>query len=170
MLSDKELSAWLAEHEMYLYAVARGAFSDTNYEPSYDDTREIVAEAMYRMWRYSGSFTPKEGHSDPLKAWAALVTRRAVWTFLKNLTRKPSPLPLDYDAHITGPEPAYIQRETANRYLSYLSEIQQKVVLMQFVGYDYNEIATHLNVTWADVKSILSNARRKTWRREAKET
>lgn len=169
MLSDKELVGWLTEHEAYLYAVARGAFHDSNYEPSYDDTREVVADAMYRMWRYSGSFTPQEGHRDPLKAWAALITRRMVWGFLQNLTKKPVPIPFDYDQHITGPEPAYIQRETANRYLTYLSSIQQTAVVMQFQGYDHNEIAEHLGVTWADVKSILSNARRKAWRREAKE-
>lgn len=169
MLSNKELSAWLAEHEMYLYAVARGAFSDTDYTPSYDDIREVVADSMYRLWYYAESFTPQPNHRDPLKAWAALVTRRVVWTFLKNLTRKPIALPLDYDAHITGPEPVYIQRETANRYLAHLSSVQQTAVVMQFQGYDYNEIATQLNVTWADVKSILSNARRKSWRLEAKE-
>lgn len=169
MLPDKELADWLRDHEMYLYAVARGVFRDTNYEPSYDDVREVVADAMYRLYIYRASFTPKPDHKDPLKAWASLVVRRVCWSFLQNLTRKPEPIPLDYDAHITGPEPTYIQRETARRYLSYLSAIQQTAVLMQFQGYDYDEIARHLNVTWADVKSILSSARRKAWRREAKE-
>jgi RNA polymerase sigma factor (sigma-70 family) len=163
--SQTEVEAWLQEHAPFFFAVARNWFRAKFLDYEYSDVEDVATEAMEKVWLYWQTFKDRPNHPHPWDTWCAVVTRNCCRRYVGR-AQYASPLP---EYRLAGHQPVealVITRDRIATALQRMTPRQRAVIIMGFYGYDTQEIASELGLTDAEVRSILSSARKKSVRYE----
>ena len=135
-----------------------------------DDALDISQDVFLKLWRTLNSF---RGEAS-LKTWIAKITRTCAIDFVRARNQK-STLPLVYESDeettieipdesvSSSPQKSYEREETASavrRAVNSLpSPIKEAILLREFQGLSYAEIANALGISEGTVKSRISRGR-----------
>jgi RNA polymerase sigma factor (sigma-70 family) len=150
----------IQRHEKRVYAFIIKMVKNTNIEYMAED---LCQETFYKAYRYLYTFRKKDAS---LSTWLHTIARHAVIDELRksrySIYLEDSPINLSANCEEL-PEFILIQNERASMVqlaIGYLPTNQKKaIILREYEGKNYEEIAKILNATTSSVKSLLFRAR-----------
>lgn len=122
-----------------------------------DDTKDIVQETFVKLWEQGGDI-----HKTKVKSWLFTTSYRLTLAyFRKSKTRSDFDLE-DISKAVEENYDNFDLKGIINQSLLLLSELQKSVLMLKdYEGYAYNEIANILEISEDSVKVHLFRARKK---------
>ena len=127
------------------------------------DAQDIVQEAYVRAFKGFPGF-----RGDNPRAWLLTIVRNTTYTWIKRHATDDKLIPFDEESHVVPVETAPSEvsqekrREQLEEALSRLpTEFREVLVLFEFEGWSYKEMADALHVPLGTIMSRLSRARRR---------
>ena len=163
---SKDMSRWqdevTAEEWESWQRIARSASHGRN-RSSYNSSQDLASNVMEKLFK-------AEERPENIEAWIRRVTTTTFIDMWRTRS-KFSKVDIDDDRHmedqfflqqvtetLMGPKTAYILQETVNEILGFLSEKNQKLVLMKAAGFSSAEIAEELG--YASPQAVSNQLRR----------
>src|SRR5580693_2464300 len=127
------------------------------------DAQDIVQEAYVRAFKGFAGF-----RGENPRAWLLTIVRNTAYTWIKRHSTEDKLIPFDEESHVIPVEevPSEVSQEKRREQLEEAlnrlpSDFREVLVLFEFEGWSYKEMATALNVPLGTVMSRLSRARRR---------
>lgn len=150
---QKAFAALIRDAERRMWAVAISVTGNNH------DAEDAIQNAMISAWKNIGKFTPQARFST----WMYRITSNAALQILRKKREIPDEEAGYNDVDLASPVQHQVTSGMVVREaLETLSEeFKEAIVLREFAGLSYDEIAAHQDVPVATVKSRLNRARGK---------
>lgn len=130
----------------------------------HDDAEDLAAETFIRAYQALQTYPPKRIRELQLRAWLVTITLNLWRNQLRDASRRPSLVQLDFVIHRSdpadGPEQRALDVEGSDRVSQLLASLPESeripIILRHVVGLSYKEIATVLDCPIGTAKSHVS--------------
>jgi RNA polymerase sigma factor (sigma-70 family) len=138
----------------YARNIFRFVFKTLRDKEAADD---VVQDCFLKLWQHRDNID-----NQKIKSWLFSVAHHALINYLKAEARKTSLDHTDVGLIAVASAPDHDLKEIVDRSLLELSPVQRSVILLRdYEGYNYNEIAEILKLSESQVKVYLFRARQR---------
>lgn len=166
--SDEDLARAFASHEAWAFDEVYTRWSPLLISAAYhvlgntDDARDCLQDALTRLWRTPGAYTPARGS---LRAFLAVCVRNAAISQQRSIRRRNALIdraalePIVHDEIVI---PDFVENERVRSALTSLPEDHRRaLVLAYYHQKTHTEIAALLEAPLGTIKSRISHGLRK---------